>query len=79
MTKSGVPKVKNPTLSQKTRQGWGTLGIVELRSLCFAFQGALQRLVQGGFRLFVLLLTDEALFVLDFEVEEFVLQAFQQF
>jgi len=48
-------------------------------SLGFAFQGALEGLVQGGFGFFVLLLTDAALFVFDFEFEEFFFQAFQQF
>jgi hypothetical protein len=63
---------------KKTRQGWGTLGIAELRSLSFASQSALEGLVQGGFVFFVLLLTDAALFVFDFELEEFFFQAFEQ-
>jgi hypothetical protein len=63
---------------KKTRQGWGTLGIAELRSLSFASQSALEGLVQGGFGFFVLLLTDAALFVFDFELEEFFFQAFEQ-
>jgi hypothetical protein len=49
---------------------------LELCSLGFAFQGALQCLVQCGFGFLVFLLTDAALFVFDFEVEEFVFQAF---
>jgi hypothetical protein len=44
-----------------------------LRFLGFAFQSPLESLVQGRLGLFVFLLADEALFVFDFEVEEFVL------
>ena len=44
----------------------------------FAFQGALQGLVEGGLGFVVFLLGDEALFVLDFEVEEFVLEGLEE-
>jgi len=47
--------------------------------LGFASQGALQCLIQGGLGFFVLLLTDAALFVFDFEFEEFIFQAFELF
>ena len=46
-----------------------------LRLLRFAFQGALQCLIQGGLGGFVFLLADAALLVLDFELEEFFFQA----
>jgi hypothetical protein len=46
--------------------------------LRFAFQGALEGLVQGGLRAFVFLLADAALFVFDLELEEFFFQAFEQ-
>jgi len=46
--------------------------------LCFAFQGALQGLIQSSFSLFVLLLRDLALLVFDFEFEEFVFQSLQK-
>jgi len=52
-------------------------GEATLRSLGFASQGALQCLIQGGLGFFVLLLTDAALFVFDFEFEEFIFQAFE--
>lgn len=38
----------------------------------FAFKGALEGLVEGGFGFVVFLLGDAALLVLDFEVKEFV-------
>jgi len=53
--------------------GGATLG-----SLGFALQGALQCLIEGGFRFFVLLLTNETLLVFDFEFEKFFFQAFEQ-
>jgi hypothetical protein len=46
--------------------------------LCFAFQGALQGLIQSGFSLFVLLLRNLALLVFDFEFKEFVFQSLQK-
>ena len=66
-------KSQKPTLSSQN------LPRLELRSLSFAFQGSLESLVQGGFGFFVLLLTDAALFVFDFQFEEFLFQAFKQF
>jgi len=60
--------VKIPTLSHKPRQGWGTRF---LRFLVLSFQGSLQGVVQGGFCFLVFLLGDAALFVLDFQFEEF--------
>ena len=53
--------------------GGATLG-----SLGFALQGALQCLIEGGLRFFVLLLTNETLLVFDFEFEKFFFQAFEQ-
>ena len=55
----------------------GTAGAT-LGSLGFAPQGALQCLIEGSFGFFVLLLTDETLFVFDFEFEKFFFQAFEQ-
>ena len=48
-----------------------------LRFLAFTFQSALQRLVKRGFGFVILLLADPALFVFDFQFEEFVFQALQ--
>lgn len=45
----------------------------DLHPLCRSFQGALQGLIQGGLRRFILLLRDAALLVLHFEFEQFVL------
>ena len=50
----------------------------QLGFLGFAFQGALQGLIEGGFGAFVFLLRDAALFVLHFELEDFFFQCFQQ-
>jgi hypothetical protein len=60
-------------LHHRRGDGGATLG-----SLGFALQGALQCLIEGGFRFFVLLLTNETLLVFDFEFEEFFFQAFEQ-
>ena len=49
-----------------------------LRFLRFAFQGALERLIQGGLCAFVFLLADAALLVFYFEMEELFLQAFEE-
>ncbi|SRR6266852_3964157 len=54
--------------------GWSGLGLFG----GFALQRALQRLIQGSFRLLVFLLRDVSLLVFDFELEEFFFQAFQQ-
>src|SRR5579863_1204235 len=64
----GQPRPAVPT--QSVIRGSGFLG--------FALQRVLQGLVQRGFRFFVLLLRDVALFVLDFELEEFFFQGFKQ-
>src|SRR5580765_8760684 len=50
----------------------------ELGFLAFALQGSLQCLVQGCLGSFVFLLADAALFMLDLELEEFILQTFKQ-
>ncbi len=44
---------------------------LHLRFLGFALQGALERLIQGGFRFLVFRLGDLALAAFDFELEEF--------
>jgi hypothetical protein len=59
---NGQPRAAVPT------RIWSGLGFLAL-----AFQGALEGLIQGGLGFFVFLLADAALFVFDFEVEEFVL------
>ena len=49
-----------------------------LRFLRFAFKGALQGLIEGGFGFFVFVVRDAALFVFDFELEELFFQGFEQ-
>ena len=44
----------------------------------FALESSLQGVVQGGFCFFILLLRDAALFVFDFELEEFFFQPFEE-
>jgi len=53
-------------------------GKICLGLLGFAFQGALEGLVEGGFGFLVLRLRDLALAAFDFELEEFFLEAFEQ-
>ena len=43
----------------------------------FAFQGALQGLVEGGLGFFVFLARDAALFVFDFEFEDLFFQGLE--
>src|SRR5580698_474687 len=45
---------------------------------CASLYGAFQRLVQRGLCLLVFLLRDSALLVLDFELEDFFFQSFEQ-
>ena len=61
-------RVRRAGTPSKLRPGYA--GIL-LRFLALAFQGALQGLVQGCFGFFVFLLTDLALLVFDFQLEEF--------
>ena len=56
--------------------GWA--GTVRLCFLGFAFQGAVQRLVERGFRLLVFFFRNLALAAFDFELEEFFLQHAEQ-
>lgn len=78
-------KVKTKAAGGGTRSTYGAAD-TSLRStrfaclgfLGFAFQGALQRLIQRGFCAFVFLLADDALFVFDFELEDFFFQGLEQ-
>jgi len=45
---------------------------------CASLHGSLQRLVQRGLGFLVFLLRDSALFVFDFELEDFFFQGFEQ-
>jgi len=70
-TAGGTPALRS-SFARRTAEG-GCPHILELGLFCgFAFQGALEGLVESGLGFFVFLLGDEALLVLDFEVEEFV-------
>ena len=69
-TRDGIRGVDMRTASVRPNSR-DTLGY--LRFLIFAFQGALEGLVQGGLGLFVFLLGDAALFVFDFEFEQLFL------
>lgn len=47
------------------------------QALALAFQGAVERLVEGGFGFFVILRGNFALLALDFQLEEFFFQRFE--
>jgi hypothetical protein len=72
-------KTKIISTERETLSGQpGGTPALRLCLLRFAFQGALEGLVQGGLGAFVFLLADAALFVFHFELEELFFQAFEQ-